>query len=93
MVHTYEVARALSITAFAYFGTCCLVSTRMVTEFERFGLSRFRVLTGLLQLLGALALILGHSIPMLVTLGSAGLAVLMGLGILTRARVADPVVV
>jgi hypothetical protein len=64
----------------------------MRIEFERYGLSQFRRLTGVLQILGSVGLILGLYAPTLMTLASLGLAMLMALGILVRIRVKDPVV-
>ena len=45
----YQAFKALSILLFLYYGLSVLVSNAMVTEFERFGLSRFRKLTGSLE--------------------------------------------
>ena len=49
----YQVSKALSIALFLYYGIAVLVSNAMAAEFERFGMSRFRRLTGGLEVLGA----------------------------------------
>ncbi|NNF58412.1 MAG: hypothetical protein HKN04_09230 [Rhodothermaceae bacterium] len=85
----YQACKALSIALFLYYGLQCLVSDAMVAEFERFGLARFRRLTGGLEVLGALGLVVGYLLPAFVLLASAGLALLMFLGVLTRIRVRD----
>lgn len=61
----------------------------MKRDFERFGLSRLRTLTGTLEALGALGLIAGQFLPPLVPLSAGGLALLMMAGIVARVRVLD----
>ena len=61
----------------------------MVLEFERYGLSKFRTLNGILQLAGGLALLLGLMHKPLLIMGSGGLALLMFLGLLVRIRLKD----
>ena len=78
--------------AFLFYGLGCLFSDGMVTEFERFGLARFRRLTGGLEVLGALGLLAGHLVSPLVPAASGGLALLMILGVVARIRVRDSLV-
>lgn len=61
----------------------------MVVEFERFGLLKFRRLTGALELLGGLGLMVSLVYPPLAILAAGGLALLMVLGVATRIRVKD----
>lgn len=88
----YEAAKVLSIAAFLFYGLSCLFSDGMVEEFERYGLSRLRRFTGLLEVAGALGLLAGYVLPGLVPAASAGLSLLMALGIATRVRLRDPLV-
>jgi uncharacterized membrane protein YphA (DoxX/SURF4 family) len=87
---TYQASKVLSILLFLYYGLSVLFSDAMVADFERFGLSRFRRLTGSLQVLGSAGLILGYVLPILVVAASGGLTLLMILGVATRYRVRDP---
>ena len=89
----YQASMALSITAFLLYGSSCLFSGGMIAEFERFGLARFRRLTGALEVAGALGLIAGYFVPPLVVAASAGLSLLMVLGVITRVRVRDSLLV
>jgi hypothetical protein len=85
-----DIASTLSIIAFLFFGITCLCTRHMVEEFERYGLARARVLTGVLQLAGALGLLVGRVWPWLVVPAATGLSLLMLLGVLTRMRIRDP---
>jgi hypothetical protein len=89
MEFTYHASIALSIMAFLIYGSSCLLSDGMAAEFERFGLSRFRRLTGGLEVLGAFGLMAGYFLPWLVIVASGGLSLLMILGIITRIRIRD----
>lgn len=84
------LAQVLSIVSFAGYGTSCLFSKKMVAEFERFGLARFRLLTGALQLAGSLGLVAGFFSRTLLLQSAGGLATLMLLGVIVRVRVRDP---
>ena len=79
----------LSISLFLYYGTASLLADGMVAEFERFGLSRFRRMTGVLELLGALGLAVGLFLPAITVVSAGGLALLMALGVAVRVRVGD----
>jgi hypothetical protein len=91
MTVAYHILTVLSIAVFMGYGASCLFANGMAAEFERFGLSRFRRLTGSLEVLGALGLLAGYQIPLLQLFSAAGLALLMLLGVSTRLRVRDSV--
>jgi hypothetical protein len=61
----------------------------MVFEFQRYGLKQYRILTGILQLLGSFSLIIGFWISPFTLIGSGGLSVLMLLGVIVRIRIKD----
>lgn len=75
--------------SFLFFGYACLTAPYMVTEFERYGLSRYRKLNGYLQLVGAIALLVGLFYRPLALVGSAGLVILMLMGLMVRIRIKD----
>jgi hypothetical protein len=62
----------------------------MKIEFNRYGLSQFRKLTGILELLGGLGLIVGTRYASILFLSSIGLALLMFLGVIIRLKTKDP---
>ena len=91
MLSLPEVARVLSGSAFLFYGVICLASGKMVLEFDRYRLARFRPLVGVLEVVGALGLLAGFALPPLVAPAAGGLCLLMLLGILVRLRIRDPV--
>lgn len=89
MTVLYYGATTLSVIVFLYFGAMCVFADGMVTEFERYGLLRLRLLTGALELGGAVGLLAGQFIHQLIPLSAGGLATLMALAIITRIRARD----
>jgi hypothetical protein len=79
-----------SSLAFFYFGINCFYSDFIILEFERYGLPKFRKITGFLQLLGAAGLLVGlYFSPILLLLASTGLSLLMILGFIVRLKIND----
>ncbi len=84
-----EVLAILSALAFLGYGLHCLFSVAMEKEFVRYGLKQFRHLTGALEILGAIGLLVGLKYPPLMRLASAGLCLMMFLGVGVRIRLKD----
>jgi hypothetical protein len=84
-----EILTAVSAAAFLFYGLACLFSRRLVAEFERYRLARFRVLVGSLEVAGALGLIAGWWFPPLLIAAAAGLSALMLCGLWARWRIRD----
>lgn len=85
-----DLLAAASAAAFLFYGLACLFSSRLVAEFERYRLARFRVLVGSLEVAGALGLIAGWWFPPLQIAAASGLAALMLCGLWARWRIRDP---
>ena len=85
-----DILAALSAAAFLFYGLACLFSAKLVAEFERYRLARFRALVGSLEVAGALGLIAGWWFPPLQTAAAAGLFALMICGLWARWRIRDP---
>ena len=83
------VASWVSGIGFLGYGVECLRSPLMVAEFERFQVARFRVLTGLLEILGGAGVLSGLLIPWIGVISSLGLSILMAMGVVARRRVGD----
>ena len=89
MGFAFHLANMVSIGAFLVYGLVCLFADGMVDEFERYGLSRFRRMTGALEVLGAAGLMAGYLFPVLSVVSAGGLAILMVLGLAVRLKVRD----
>ncbi|WP_147667105.1 DoxX family protein [Cerasibacillus terrae] len=77
---------------FIMFGVMKFTSEDMVKGFEHFGLPQWlRVLTGILELLGAAGLIIGIWVPTLAFLAGIGLAIIMFFAALAHIRAKDPI--
>ena len=84
------IAQSISAILFSFYGLYALFSESMVREFQRYGLARFRVLTGVLQVAGSLGIIAGHFYSPLLLISAGGLTAMMLLGVITRVRIKDP---
>ncbi len=79
-----------SSLAFIYFGVNCFYSDFIIAEFIRYDLPSYRKLTGILQLLGAIGLLIGlYFSPILLLLASLGLCLLMLAGFIVRLKIND----
>jgi len=85
-----ETLAIVSAASFVFFGISCLLTQNMRAEFLRYRLARFRVLTGVLQLLGAGGLVAGLWWTPIGVAAAAGLTLLMALGVGARRRIRDP---
>jgi len=83
------ILQGASGLAFLGYGVACLCFGGMKAEFERYGLTEFRRWIGCLEILGGLGLWLGFYVTAFSILASAGLAVLMIIGVLVRWRLRD----
>ena len=54
-----DLLLAFSALSFLFFGVGCLTSPRLQLEFVRYGLAKYRILTGWLQCLGAVGIAAG----------------------------------
>ena len=71
------------------YGITYFTSAKMKTEFKRFGFEKAGTLTAILEILGALGLMLGFKLRPILLVSSAGLALLMLLGVAVRISVKD----
>lgn len=84
------IAAVLSSTCFLLYGASLFGSRAMVAEFARYGLARYRTLTGVLQIAAAVGLLAGLRVRPLLLLSAGGLAGMMLGAIVVRLRVDDP---
>ena len=79
----------ISSLSFLLYGINWFRSPHMKSEFKRFGLEKFGLLTAVLEIGGALGLLAGFYFNSILMISSGGLALLMFLGFLVRLRVKD----
>jgi uncharacterized membrane protein len=91
-MNTLSILLYFSAFAFLFFGVTCLFTNRMQKEFIRFGLNNNqRLVTGVLQLIGAIGLLLFKYSLLLATVSATGLSILMLLGVIVRMRIKDSI--
>ena len=97
MVYSYNMekitiaAQLISSISYFYYGASCLLSKKMILEFERYGMSQYRVMTGVLQILTSIGLIAGFLNIWLVLISALGLALQMLFGLVVRVRLKDSI--
>ena len=86
-----DVLIAFLAVSFFYYGLVCIFSKHMVSEFERYGVPKFRIMIGVLEVLGGVGLIGGYLVPAIQLLSVSGLALLMFCGCVLRLKIRDSV--
>lgn len=84
-----EMPTLVLTISFLVYGGRCLFAEAMVHEFTRWGVAHLRYITGSLEVLGALGLIVGQWIPWVGFLAAIGLSLLMACGVFVRIRIRD----
>jgi hypothetical protein len=79
----------ISSISFLSYGTTYFTSSQMKDEFKRFGLEKFGTMIAILELAGAIGLLVGLMFNVVLLISSGGLSLLMLLGIAVRLRVKD----
>ena len=79
----------LSSLSFIFYAISYFVGTNMKNEFKRFNLEKLGLLVIILEILGALGLLVGMWYKPLLIFSAAGLALLMLLGVIVRFNLKD----
>jgi hypothetical protein len=79
----------ISSISFLGYGIAYFKSSKIKSEFKRFGLEREGAFVAVLELLGALGLLIGLKFLIVLLISSGGLALLMFLGVAVRIKVRD----
>lgn len=85
----YLISILISGISFIIYGILLLNSSEMQNEFKRFGLEKFTKLTGLLELLGGIGMLIGLKYDIILLISSGGLTLLMLLGLGVRIKLRD----
>ena len=89
MIIFHNLLIGFSAISFLIYGSAYFFSKEMKADFKRFGLEKFGGLTGCLEIVGGVGLIIGLWVPVLLTLASLGLFLLMVLGFGVRLKMRD----
>lgn len=84
-----EVLILISSISFLGYGITYFTSPKMKSEFSRFGLDKFGMLTATLEIIAALGLLVGLMFNSILLIASGGLALLMFFGVAVRLKVKD----
>lgn len=79
----------ISSLSFLVYGIVYFRSTKLKNEFKRFGLEKIGTLTAVLELLGAIGLLVGLKYNFVLLISAGGLALLMFFGVAVRIKVRD----
>ena len=82
-----------SSLSFLGYALSYFIKPYMKHEFKRFGLEKYGLSIILLEIIGALGLLVGLQINLLLIISSAGLALLMLAGVIVRILVKDGIMV
>jgi len=87
---TVSIITFFTALSFIFFGKSCLHKPYMKREFMRYNLSQYRIVVGVLQLLGGFGLLVGYyTSPYIIALASFGLFLLMIMGVVVRFKIKD----
>lgn len=73
------------------YGIAYFSSSKLKQDFIRFGLAKAGALTAILEIMGALGLLFGLKFRCILLVSSAGLALLMVLGVAVRLKARDSI--
>lgn len=82
-----------SSLSFLIYGIAYFKSPNMKSEFKRFGLEKQGKLVAILEVLGAIGLVVGLAVNPIMLISAGGLALLMLLGVAVRLKIGDSVLV
>ena len=80
-----------SSLSFLAYGIAYFKSPNMKSEFKRFGLEKQGKLVAILEVLGAIGLLVGLAVNPIMLISAGGLALLMLLGVAVRLKIGDSV--
>jgi uncharacterized membrane protein YphA (DoxX/SURF4 family) len=83
----------ISSLSFLGYGISYFISPQMKSEFKRFGLEKAGTLTAVLELLGAVGLLVGLKFHIILLISAGGLAILMFLGVAIRIKFKDSILI
>ena len=85
------IATLISSFSFLAYALSYFIKPHMKNEFKRFGLEKIGLTTVLLEIIGALGLLVGLKFKFFLIISSLGLAILMFAGVIVRLKLKDSI--
>ena len=85
----FTIINIICAVSFLVYSISCLTTVSMEEEYQRYGLARYRILTGGTQLFGVAGLLVGFHTPSIGAFAAGGLTLQMLLAIGVRAKIKD----
>jgi hypothetical protein len=87
-----DVIIFFSALSFLFYGVNSFYSKRLISEYERWGYNKLRVIISVLQILASFGLIIGaYYIPFLLTIVSFSLTIMMLVAVFARIKIKDSI--
>ena len=81
-----------SALSFLFYGVNSFYSKLLISEYERWGYNRLRTIIAILQILASFGLIIGaYSFPLLLSIVSFSLTIMMLVAVFTRVKIKDSI--
>ncbi len=85
----FNLVVIISSLSFLIYGGLCVTSDNLKLEFKRYGLEKFRLLTGLLEICGGLGLLIGLKFKTILQPAALGLSLMMLAALIVRVKIKD----
>ena len=81
-----------SALSFLFYGVNSFYSKRLISEYQRWGYNRLRIIIAILQILASFGLIIGaYSFPLLLSIVSFSLTIMMLVAVFARIKIKDSI--
>ncbi|MDC3390100.1 DoxX family protein [Flavobacteriales bacterium] len=81
-----------SALSFLFYGISSFYSRRLISEYERWGYNKLRIIIAILQILASFGLIIGaYYLPFLLSLVSFSLTIMMLVAVFARIKIKDSI--
>jgi len=81
-----------SALSFLFYGVSSFYSKRLISEYERWGYNKLRIIIAVLQILASFGLVIGaFSFPLLLSIVSFSLTIMMLVAVFARIKIKDSI--
>ena len=88
----YTIIIIFTAISFISYGLNSFISKKMISEYERWGYNKLRIIIAILQILASFGLIIGaYYLPFLLSLVSFSLTIMMLVAVFARIKIKDSI--